>query len=46
MSDAERARRKRSPFGEDLFIVCSGVLGFLLQCFRSWQSSGDHRDDS
>jgi hypothetical protein len=45
MSDAKRARRKRSPLGEDLFIVWSGVIGFLLQCIRSWQSSGEHRDD-
>jgi len=46
MSELERPRRKRSPFGDDLFIVWSGVLGFLLQCLRSWQSSGEHRDDS
>lgn len=46
MSDAVRARRKRSPFGDDLFIVWSGVVGFLLQCFRSWQRSDEHRDES
>ena len=46
MSEIERVRRKRSPFGEDLCIVWSGVVGFLLQCVRSWITLAERRDDS
>ena len=39
-------RRRRSPLGEDLWIVLLGSWGFLLQCIKSWQSRVDLRDDA
>ena len=42
MSDA---RRKQSPLADDVRILCLGVWGFLLQCFKSWQTRG-HGDDA
>ncbi len=35
MSGALTKRRKRSPFGDDLRIVISGVWGFVLQSFKT-----------
>jgi hypothetical protein len=47
MSAAEVVRRRRrSPLGEDLWIVLLGSWGFLLQCLKSWQSPGQRRDDA
>ncbi len=47
MSDARvTRRRRRSPLGEDLWIVLLGSWGYLLQCLKSWQSRGQPRDDA
>jgi len=34
------ARRKRSPLGDDLRILVSGIWGFLLQCGKIFFGSG------